>query len=140
MNYEIFDNKIAEIDRKMTELNDLVFQFKMMAKYSVKKESSMTESDQLFCANRQRKIYALFEKGLNSWQIAEQMQNEFGGVWQAYNFIAHYRAFENYKVRYARAYLVSTLAKKSDLTYAEIGKIAGYSRERCCQIAHSFKN
>ena len=140
MNYEIFEDKIIEIDRKTDELFNLLYQFKMLAKYSVKKESSMTESDQLFCANRQRKIYALFARGLNSLEVAEKMQDEFGGIWQAYNFIAHYRAFENYKVQYARAYLVNTLTKKTDLSYREIGKISGYSAGRVSQIAHTFKN
>lgn len=139
MDFDCFEQKIEQIEQKMSELNDLLCQFKMMAKYNIKKEKTDATPSDLENANRMRQIYALFEKGYNSWEIAEQMKSHFGSVWDAFMFVAHFRQLEKTKVRYARAYLVSTLAKNG-MTFAEIGKIAGCSRERCCQIAHTFKN
>ena len=87
-----------------------------------------------------REAFSLFKEGLTAWEVAERMQDKFKNIWDAYYFISQEKHQENVRYQFARAYLVHTLAQKTDLTYREIGKISGYSVGRVSQIAHTFKN
>ena len=123
-----------ELDAIKSELQ------KEKIKESLKEIDPLQKKNYLESANLMRQAFSLFKKGLTAWEVAEQIQGAFPSVWDAYYFISKEKHQENIRYQYARAYRVHTLAKKTDLPYAEIGKIAGYSKGRVSQIAHSFKN
>ena len=104
------------------------------------KDDNHIKKKYLESANLMRQAFSLFKEGLTAWEVAERLKGAFPSVWDAYYFISKEKHAENVRFQYAKAYLVHTLAKKTDLTYSEIGKIAGYSKGRVSQIAHSFKN
>lgn len=134
------ENLLDAIQKIQFQLDDIKSEIqKEKIKYSLK-PSENQENRYLESANKMREAFSLFKTGLTAWEVAEKMQDKFKNVWDAYYFISQEKHQENVRYQFARAYLVHTLAKKTDLTYSEIGKIAGYSKGRVSQIAHSFKN
>ena len=94
---------------------------------------------ELQSARIMKNAYKYFSEGLNSWEVAEKIQGYFSSVWDAYYFISSEKAQENARIRFAKAYLVKSLAN-SGFKYSEIAPIAKLSPQRCGQIDHTFKN
>lgn len=134
------ENLLDEIQKIQFQLDDIKSEIQKEKIKDSLKPSENQENRYLASANKMREAFSLFKKGLTAWEVAEKMQDKFKNVWDAYYFISQEKHQENVRYQFARAYLVHTLAKKTDLTYSEIGKIAGYSKGRVSQIAHSFKN
>ena len=137
MNFEKMLDAIQKIEIGLDAIKSEVQQEK------IKKSLELSEKQKinyLESANKMREAFSLFKEGLTAWEVAERMQDKFKNVWDAYYFISQEKHQENVRFQFARAYLVHTLAKKTDLTYREIGKISGYSVGRVSQIAHTFKN
>ena len=137
MNYEKMMDAIQKIQFQLDLINSEVQNEKI--KESLKPDTTQKQNH-LKSANLMREAFSLFKKGLTSWEVAERLKDAFPSVWDAYYFISKEKNQENIRFQYARAYLVHTLTQKTDLPYSEIGKIAGYSKGRVSQIAHSFKN
>lgn len=137
MNLEKMTDAIQKIQSELDAIKSQIQKEKI--KESIKPDTIQKEN-QLKSANLMREAFSLFGKGLTAWEVAERLQGAFPSVWDAYYFISKEKNQENIRFQYARAYLVHTLTKKTNLPYSEIGKIAGYSKGRVCQIAHSFKN
>lgn len=138
MNCENLLDEIQKIQFKLDAIKSEIQKEKI--KESLKTTDHIQKQNYLESANLMRQAFSLFKEGLNAWEVAERLKGAFPSVWDAYYFISKEKHQENIRYQYARAYLVHTLAKKTDLPYAEIGKIAGYSKGRVSQIAHSFKN
>ena len=133
--------KLLDTVRKIEiELDDIKSEIqKEKIKESLKPSESQKEN-YLKSANLMREAFSLFKEGLTAWEVAERLKSAFPSVWDAYYFLSKEKNQENIRYQYARAYLVHTLAQKTDMTFEKIGQIAGCSRGRACQIAHSFKN
>ena len=134
--FENLKDDLYQIEKKLENLKDALHQIEMAEKIN-KPDRSM--SGELESAKIMKKAYEYFSKGLNSWEVAEKIKGYFSSVWDAYYFISREKAQENARIRFAKAYLVKTLAN-SGFKYSEIAPIAQLSPQRCGQIDHTFKN
>ena len=81
-----------------------------------------------------RQARSLLSTGLSTWEVAEQMADDFGGSkWDAYFSISSEKSKKDAQKRYARAYLIRALADNG-FSFSKIAPIAGCSRQRCQQI------
>ena len=135
MNLENVKDALHQIEKNLENVKDALHQAEMAEKLNQSQKSSYVSIER---ANMMRYVYSLFESGLNAWEVAEKIKDNFKNVWDAYYFVSSEKNQENIRMRYARAYLVKTLAD-SGFKYAEISPIVGLTPQRCGQIAHTFK-
>lgn len=137
MDFENLLDAIQKIEFKLDYIKSEIQKEKI--KESLEVIDPIQKNNSLKSANLMREVFSLFKKGLTSWEVAEQIQDAFPSIWDAYYFISKEKHQENIRHQFAKAYLVHTLAKNG-MTYSEISKIAGCTRARCSQIVHTFKN
>lgn len=134
--FESLKDSLLQIEKNLEIVKDALHKIEMTEKMN---QPSKISSGKLQSARIMKKAYEYFSDGLNSWEVAEKIQGYFPSVWDAYYFISSEKAQENARIRFAKSYLVKTLAN-SGFKYAEIAPIAKLTPQRCGQIDHTFKN